>query len=257
MTASQPKAFITGNSSGLGRGLTEVLLERGWRVFGVSRRGCGLAGDLIDIRGDLSDFDSVPRLLDELLVKAQALDLVVLNAGVLGEIRLMQDTPLDDLQRLMDINVWSNKVVLDWLLRWRRPVNQILAISSGAAVLGNRGWSGYALSKASLNMLIRLYSHEFAGTHLSAIAPGLIDSAMMEYLCEQPDPDAFPALQRIRDARGTGVMPGPREAAERVLGVLEELREFESGSFVDIRQIIAPGEYEDLLKSSKAARRRR
>lgn len=257
MNKAQPNALVTGNSSGLGRGLTEALLERGWRVFGVSRRGCDLTGDLEDIRGDLSDFDSVPGLLDELLLDVRSLDLVMLNAGVLGEIKLMEETSVDELRRITDINVWSNKVILDWLLNRKFPVTQIVAISSGAAVLGNRGWGGYALSKASLNMLMRLYSHEFPETHLSAIAPGLIDSAMMDYLCEKPDPQAFPALQRIRDARGTEVMPGPSEAAERVLGVLEDLRGFESGSYVDIRQIIAPEEYENLLNASKALRRGR
>jgi NAD(P)-dependent dehydrogenase (short-subunit alcohol dehydrogenase family) len=130
-------------------------------------------------------------------------------------------------------------------------VVQVVMISSGAAVLGNRGWGAYAMSKASLNMLMRLYSHEFPATHLSALAPGLIDSAMMDYLCEVPDPDVFPALQRLRGARGTERMPGPGEAAERVLGVLPELRRFDSGSFVDIRQILAPEEYEALMKGGQ------
>lgn len=248
MAGQLPSALVTGNSSGLGHGLTGALLERGWRVYGVSRRGCGLDGNLVDVRGDLSDFDAVPGLLSRLLGDAEALDLVVLNAGVLGGIRLMQDTSLDDMKGVMDTNVWANKVVLDWLLQWHRPVAQIVAVSSGAAVLGNRGWGAYAMSKASLNMLMRLYSHEFPSTHLSALAPGLIDSAMMDYLCEVPDTNAFPALQRLRDARGTERMPGPREAAGRVLDVLPELRRFASGSFVDIRQILAPEEYEALMR---------
>jgi len=37
-----PKVFITGNSSGLGRGLSDASLDRGWEVYGVSRRGAGL-----------------------------------------------------------------------------------------------------------------------------------------------------------------------------------------------------------------------
>lgn len=244
--------FITGNSSGLGRGFSEYGLENGWQVFGCSRRGCDLEG-VHDVQCDLADFDSVAPALKQLLDGVKQLDLVILNAGILGEIKPMHETSLDELKQIMDINVWSNKVVLDWLLEAGIKVDQVVAISSGAAVLGNKGWSGYALSKASLNMLLRLYAHEFSGTHISAIAPGLNDSSMMDYLCVEPDPQEYPALARIREARGTEVMPKPRQAAEKVMGVVQELKQFESGSFVDIRQIIAPEEYEALMQARNRA----
>ncbi|RRQ20560.1 SDR family NAD(P)-dependent oxidoreductase [Thiohalobacter thiocyanaticus] len=242
------KLFITGNSSGLGRGFSEAALGRGWEVYGCSRRGCGLDG-VHDVQCDLGDFGNVPVALDQLLTGVERLDLVILNAGILGEIRPMHDTSLEELRRSMDINVWANKVILDWLLDAGIAIDQIVGISSGAAVLGNKGWNGYAISKAALNMVLRLYSHEFPNTHISAIAPGLIDTAMMDYLCVEPDPEEFPALGRIREARGTQTMPGPREAAERVLGVVGKLREFDSGSFVDIRQLIAPEEYAALMRA--------
>lgn len=246
----RPRALVTGNSSGLGRGLTRVLLDRGWALYGISRRGCDLGGDIRDIRGDLSEFGLVPGLLDDLLNDVPRLDLVVLNAGVLGEIRAMHEQSVADVARVMDVNCWANKVVLDWLHGWRRPVGQIVAISSGASVLGNRGWGGYALSKAALNMLVRLYSHEFPEAHLSALAPGLVDSSMMDYLCEAPDPGEFPALQRIRDARGTDAMQTPAEAARRIVDMLPRLQEFPSGSYVDIRQILDPQAYEELLRAA-------
>ncbi len=244
--------FITGNSSGLGRGFSEYALEQGWNVYGCSRRGCELAG-VHDIRCDLSDFEALPLALDKLLQGVPQLDLVILNAGILGEIKPMHETSLLEFKRITDINVWSNKVILDWLLDSGINTQQIIAISSGAAVMGNKGWSGYALSKASLNMLIRLYSHEFSDTHLAAVAPGLIDTPMMDYLCEEPDPTEYPALARIREARGTPVMPEPRQAAERVMNIMDELRAFESGSFVDIRQIDAPEEYAALLEARNKA----
>ncbi len=248
MNALKSNILVTGNSSGLGRGLTEVYLERGWRVFGCSRRGCrGPSGDLRDLRCDLADFAAVPAALQGLLGSAEGLALVVLNAGILGEIKPLSATGLDELRRIMDINLWSNKLVMDWLLEWGRPVRQVVMISSGAAVLGNKGWGGYALSKAGLNMLARLYAHEFPDTHISALAPGLIDTAMMDYLCVEPDPGEYPALQRIRDARGGYAMPGPLEAARRVASVVDALRGFPSGEFVDIRRILAPEEYARLM----------
>lgn len=246
MDTDRAQVFITGNSSGLGRGLTEACLDRGWRVYGCSRRGCELGGDLANVRVDLSRFDAVPTALTQLLDGVERLDLVILNAGAVGEIRDLTRTPLEDIQRIMDINTWSNKIVMDWLHGSGITIDQIVMISSGAAVLGNRGWGGYALSKAALNMLARLYSHEFPDTHITAVAPGLVDTAMMDYLCAV-HAEQFPALSRIRKARGTGAMPAPRTAAEQLIEALAQLKATPSGSYVDIRSLVAPEEYAELM----------
>jgi NAD(P)-dependent dehydrogenase (short-subunit alcohol dehydrogenase family) len=243
---SGARAFVTGTSSGLGLGLAEELLARGWQVFGCSRREGGPDG-LRHRTIDLADHATIPGALNALLGDTGRLDLVVLNAGVLGRIRDMGQTSLEELQRTMDVNLWANKVVLDWLLAWPGTVAQVVLVSSGASVLGNRGWGGYALSKAALNMLARLYSHEFGATHVTALAPGIIDTAMMESLCVDGDETRYPALRRLRAARGTEAMPGPREAATRVLSVLPALRERPSGSFVDIREILDPDAYRQLF----------
>ncbi len=239
---SQPTAFITGTSDGLGRALAAALLADGWQVHGCSRRPADLPG-LRQTCGDLTAHDRVPDLLDALLGDLPRLELVVLNAGILGEIRLLTQTTLADVKRVMEVNLWANKTIMDWLHDWGRPIEQIIMISSGAAVLGNKGWGGYALSKAALNMLAKLYAHEFPDTHLCALAPGIIDSRMMDHLCEEADAKAFPALQRLREARGTPAMATPAEAAARILSVRERLRDHPSGSFVDIRAILDPEAY--------------
>ena len=235
-------AFVTGTSSGLGRGLAEALLQAGWQVHGCSRRPNDLER-LNHVTCDLVDHAALPAALEHLLDDVEALDLVVLNAGILGEIRRLVDTPLEDVRRIMEVNLWANKSVMDWLYHWGWPVRQVIMISSGASVLGNKGWGGYALSKAALNMLAKLYAHEFTDTHICALAPGIIDTPMMDHLCEEADAEAFPALRRLREARGTEAMPGPREAAERVLSVIDRLRDYPSGSFVDIREILDPEAY--------------
>ncbi|WP_031432362.1 SDR family NAD(P)-dependent oxidoreductase [Methylomarinum vadi] len=243
-------AFLTGNSCGLGKGLTEVLLEQGYQVYGCSRRGCDLQGVIGDIRCDLSDFAGIAPALNTLLADVQSLDLVVLNAGILGRLQDIGETSLDELKRIMDINVWSNKIIFDWLLHSNIRIEQILLISSGAAVLGNKGWGGYALSKATLNMLGKLYAHEFPRSHIMSIAPGLIETEMMESLCNDADSKRFPALRRIQQARGTEKMLSPRQAAEQILSVLPALKEYPSGSFIDLREILAPEDYAELMKIS-------
>jgi len=85
---------------------------------------------------------------------------------------------------------------------------------------------------------VQLYAPEMPDTHLAAYAPGLVDTGMQDYLCDEVDTDEFPSVQKLKDARGTADMPSPRQAADRLLELLGDLREnHESGSFVDVRMI--------------------
>jgi benzil reductase ((S)-benzoin forming) len=234
--------FITGNSSGLGLGLTEELMDRDGIVWGMSRSGCPLKSRfddaLRDRRQDLGTLNTLEDGLDQLLSDCLRLDLVVLNAGILGRIQDLSSTDVHDLEHMMRVNVWSNKIIFDWLIERQIPVSQIIAISSGAAVNMNHGWGGYSISKAALNNLVQLYAPELPDTHLTALAPGLIDTGMQDYLCAEVDSEEFPSVQKLKDARGTDQMPGPRDAARQILDLLDGLRSnHESGSFVDIRKL--------------------
>ena len=228
--------LITGNSSGLGLGLTRQLLERDAIVWGMSRRGCPLHDDgLRDRKHDLANLSTLPEALERLLSDCLRLDLVILNAGILGRIQPISETHLAELEHLIRINVWANKVILDWLIERQLPATQIVAISSGAGHNLSYGWGGYALSKSMLNDLVALYAHEMPDSHLTSLAPGLVDTDMQEYLCEHVDTDEYPSVEKLINARGSVAMPGPDQAAENILGILDTLRQSPSGSFIDIR----------------------
>ena len=70
-------------------------------VYGCSRRGCDLP-DVHDRICDLADYDSLPAAMNVLLADLAALDLVILNGGILGEIENLTDTPLEDLKQVME-----------------------------------------------------------------------------------------------------------------------------------------------------------
>lgn len=233
MSSKQQTAFVTGNSSGIGEGLSQVLLDEGWRVYGCSRRGCSLQGDIHDFKCDLADLDSLEPALESLLRGVDKLDLVILNAGKNAGMKLMTDTPMAEIKNVMDINVWANKIILDWLKKSVSSIGQIILITSGAGVGGNKGWSSYALSKATLNMLAKLYSHEFAPTHVAAIAPGVTMSEMLGSHLDEIDLEAYPTLKHFVDARDAGTIQSPAEAARRLLNVRHKLREHPSGKYFD------------------------
>lgn len=229
--------FITGTSSGLGRGLAELYLQRGYDVYGLSRRACAIeSAQFHEVRADLGDLDSIAPALDATL-DGTPVSLAILCAGVLGEFKPMPDVTLTELRRAMDINVWANKLILDWFAARHAPA-QIVLISSGASTKGNRGWGSYALSKAALNMLTQLYAHDLPDSHLTALAPGLVQTAMQDHISGTVDSNEFPSVARLQQAYGTDAMPMPADAAKLIADALPGLREQRpSGEFADLRKL--------------------
>jgi NAD(P)-dependent dehydrogenase (short-subunit alcohol dehydrogenase family) len=235
--------LITGVSSGIGHGLAQAYLRQGTSVFGVSRRE---PGDLVGrspfhFRSvDLRDHAATQQTLTDLLADVQQLEIVVLNAGMLTTFGDMADRSLAELKDAMEVNLWANKTILDSVFDTVSRVKQVVAMSSGAAVSGNRGWNGYSLSKAALNMLVQLYARENPDTHFFSLAPGLVDTAMQEYLCSLPTDDRFPTLEPMRTKRGTAEMPTPEMLADRLIDAFERIRlDAESGGFGRINQFVS------------------
>ena len=231
-----PNILVTGASRGLGLGLAKHYLDRGDRVFHLGRSRCPLSSERLDEQlVDLADLGAIAGALDAL--DPADLDLVILNAGVLGKIRDLADTPMDEARQLMDINLWANKAIVDWLVQHERLPRQLVFISSGASVNGNRGWGAYSISKAAVNMMAKLYAAELPDTHVVAYAPGLVHTGMQEYLCHQVDTERFPSIAHLVAAYGSEHMPDPDRAAELIAASFERCLQQPSGSFVDIRQL--------------------
>jgi NAD(P)-dependent dehydrogenase (short-subunit alcohol dehydrogenase family) len=230
---------ITGVSSGLGHSLAKTFLEQGAEVYGCSRRA---PADLIK-QGlhfaaiDLSDATTGPKQFSQLIQGVTHFDHVVLNAGRLGAICDMQASELEDLRATMETNVWANKWLLDCLHADARTIRQVVAISSGASLSAHRGWNGYSLSKAALNILIKLYAAECPETHYTALAPGLVDTAMQDYLTQLPDDARYPKISSLKAAKGSDQMPSPDACARTIIATLPSLLERESGGYADIRKL--------------------
>ncbi len=233
--------LITGVSSGLGLSLTKTFLKMNWAVYGLSRtEPTPLIGheNFHFAKVDLAQAETIQGHLEKLVTGVTNFDLVILNAGIIGQFGDMTAVPLETMKAVMDVNLWSNKVILDSLMKEEITLRQVVAISSGAATSGSRGWNAYGISKAALNMLIKLYAKELPATHFCALAPGLIDSQMQEYLCGLNMREDFPTLDILKSKRSTPEMPGPDEAAEILVKCFAEIyAKVQSGEFADIRKM--------------------
>jgi alcohol dehydrogenase len=235
------KVFLTGVHTGLGHALARACLDRGARVWAISRAEPeDLAGrDGWNFRVlDLRWFEEIRFGLENLLDGVGPLDLAILNAGILGPLRDLSDVPLGELREVMDVNVWSNKEILDGLFDLGHTPEAVVGISSGAAKNGSGGWGAYSISKAALGMLLRVYAHERPATHFAAVAPGIVDTAMTRRIRDDADDDPRHAANaRVREAFAEGRAMTPEQAAQRLLDLLPRFREHDSGSYLDVRAL--------------------
>lgn len=233
--------LVTGASSGIGLELARALLSRGARVLALQRRASPLAGapGFSEVSCDLGDHASIEPRVSALLTGVARLDLVVLNAAIASRIADLADTSLSEIQRVMDVNTWANKVLLDAIFARHIRVDQVVGISSGAAQGSSRGWNGYALSKASFVTLLALYAAERPATHFCSLAPGVVQTRMQDDLngAAPEDLAKFPALERLVAARGTPDMPPPDVAAPGLLEAIERARGAASGAFVSLKSL--------------------
>jgi benzil reductase ((S)-benzoin forming) len=233
--------LITGSSTGLGEGLSKFYCQNKHNVWGISRKQNNELNShptYHEILVDLTDYSKTHNSISKLLESHKNWDLIILNAGIIGEIGDMRDIDMELMKSVLEINLWANKHLLDIFSNSQILPKQVIAISSGAATKGSRGWNAYAISKAALNMMMELYAEELPKVHISAIAPGLIDTNMQRYIAELKQDKRFPIIQRLQSARGTTLMPTPSTIAPVLDHAFSYVKNHvPSGSFVDIRDL--------------------
>ena len=237
---NQQVILITGTSSGIGLGLAKAYLDQGHIVYGISRReaeNLSQFNDYQHLQLDLTDYDLLKETIPAFLKYIKSLDLLILNAGILGDIKWMSEIDVKGMKKVMEINVWSNKVLLDLMFKMDIKIKQVVGISSKAALRSTPGWGPYSMSKAGLDMLINIYAQEHTDTHFTALAPGLVDSGIQETIYHIKETDKYPTIKRLQDARYTEEMPDAEKAAPMLIEGINKALTYESGSHLDVREM--------------------
>jgi benzil reductase ((S)-benzoin forming) len=224
--------LITGCSSGLGLALSHYYLEKGFKVYGISRNKPEINNpNFIHKSFDLSQISKIKDELSSFINDISQIQTAFLNAGMLGKIKILEELSTQEMQEVYNLNVYANKELLDILKHTK--VKNILAISSGASLTGYKGWGSYSLSKAAINMLINLYSNEMPNTKLLAVAPGVIKTPMTDYIRFEIDSEIFTSAKKLSE----GIVQTPQETAIKIDTLINRIDKFESGIYVDVRKI--------------------
>ncbi|RMD90379.1 MAG: SDR family NAD(P)-dependent oxidoreductase, partial [Alphaproteobacteria bacterium] len=179
MTAFRDRiALVTGASRGIGRAVALALAGEGAHVIAIAReKSVGALEELDDaIRAkggtatlvplDLTDHAGIDRLGGAIYERWGRLDILIGNAGVLGVLSPLGHIDPDVWERTLDINLTANwRLIrsLDPLLR-QSDAGRAVFVTSGAAAKATPYWGAYAVSKAGLETLVRIYAQECANT---------------------------------------------------------------------------------------------
>ncbi len=195
-------AVVTGASRGIGRAAALALAEAGAHVIALARtqgaleelddavRAGGGSATLVPV--DLKDFDALDRLGAAIHERWGRLDVLVGNAGLLGELAPVThiDQPVWD--AVMAVNVTANwRLIrsLDPLLR-ASDAGRAIFLTSGAAHKCTAYWGPYSVSKAALEALARTYAAETVKTAIRVmlVNPGPLRTNMRRAAMPGEDP---------------------------------------------------------------------
>ena len=235
---TSPKTLlITGVSSGFGRALAEEALAAGHRVVGTVRgEPARLAfeslspGAAIGRVLDVTDFDAIDGVVADIEASVGAIDVLVNNAGY-GHEGVMEESPLPEMRRQFDVNVFGAvammKAVLPFMRQRRR--GHILNITSMGGHITMPGIAYYCGSKFALEGISEALGKEVQplGIAVTAVAPGSFRTdwagrSMTRTPRTIADYDAlFDPIRKAREEKSGRQLGDPRKAARAMLAAID------------------------------------
>ena len=214
-------ALVTGASRGIGAAIAEALGGAGAHVILTARTSAGLeeveerihaAGGSATIAPlDLADGDSIGRLASAIAGRWQALDIMVLNAALLGSLASVPAIDAKEFAKLLTVNIAAPQALIaafDPLLRASADA-RVVALTSSVGQTPRAYWGAYGASKAALEVLVGAYGEEVKNisrirTHI--VDPGATRTAMRAKAFPGEDP---------------ATLKGPEAVAQAVLALVQ------------------------------------
>jgi NAD(P)-dependent dehydrogenase (short-subunit alcohol dehydrogenase family) len=239
--ASAKILLITGVSSGFGRALALEALAAGHTVVGTVRSAQArhdfeslsvndAVGRTVGRVLDVTDFDAIDGVVAEIEANVGPIDVLVNNAGY-GHEGVMEESPLSEIRRQFDVNVFGAvammKAVLPFMRERRR--GHILNITSMGGYITMPGIAYYCGSKFALEGISESLSKEVKplGIAVTAVAPGSFRTdwagrSMTRTPRSIADYDAvFDPVRKAREEKSGKQLGDPRKAALAMLAAID------------------------------------
>ena len=208
---SDPKPFegklalVTGASRGIGAAIAEAIAAEGAHVILTARGASALeqveekihqAGGSATIAPmDLNDTANIHKLAQAVAERWGSLDMLVLNAALLGSLSPVEHLDAKELERVFKLNVLANQALIaafDPLLR-RAEQADIVGITSSVGAEPRAFWGGYGASKAAFDTMLGAYADEtaYAGKlRVQIVDPGATRTRMRQLAFPGEEPES-------------------------------------------------------------------
>ena len=215
---SNKVAVVTGGASGLGKGVAQRFVEEGATtvITDINQQGQEIAKALgaTFLEQDVRSEEGWQQMMAAVVGNHGRLDVLVNNAGIFTSCPV-DETPLDEWQRVLDVNLTGVFLGCKYAVRQMKQNSggasgSIVNLSSVVGLRGQLGGASYSASKGGVRLLTKTVALENAraGIRCNSIHPGVIDTPIMDPLfAAAEDPKAMRA--RIEQSLPIGYMGDP------------------------------------------------
>src|SRR5262245_18773005 len=233
-------AVVTGAGRGIGAATAKAFAGAGAHVALLDKDGAAATrvaeeiaaagGEALHFDTDVTDAFAVERVFDGIVGEWGRLDVLVNNAGILRDARLVEVSD-EDFHATLDVNLRGAMVCarLAATHMLARGAGRILSATSVVARMGNFGQTAYAASKGGIIGMTRTWARELGpnGITANAVAPGFIETDMLRSVPER-------VLERFRERIPAGRLGRPEEVASVYLFLASDLSAFINGAVVGV-----------------------
>ena len=223
--------IITGNTSGIGFNLNELLKNKN-NIIGISKSNSKIQNNL-QIKVNFKNLDILKKIILKTKIPDK-IDYLILNAGILGKIDKINNISTNEFLDILKINFLSNKILIDIFIKKKIKLKNVVALSSGAAKSGKDGWALYCASKAAFYQLINVYALEQKKIKFINLSPGLARTKMQDEISQVKNKD-IKSVKKFQQLYRMNKILSPKIIAKKIIFFLDNIKEFKSGSFIDLR----------------------